>query len=340
VPTTDDLFAQVYLHPADEAPKQVLADQLLEEGDPRGEFIALQLKHGKGSLPPSGAKREKRLLEENEVKWLGPIARTVIGHTTRWRHGFLDACGAKLDGATNGALEWSTVRELSLYNLDNMRPEELAGNFRSLEVLERANTHALDVLVKSREKPPIRSLSYVGPARQLREWVPRQLDALLKLAELPWLKQLKLMPPSAQELTGKDFAFFFDSALARKLSQLSLVLIRPSARGRPAPLDLGSFVRAASALPLVSFTLEVQALASYKLEGPVLTVTALTRPSSTGDLLPAMMASLRGLEPSAIERFELVYPGKRLAKRHLFAVEEAAKRFKKVNAVEYRAGSS
>lgn len=336
MPTTDDLFAQAYLHPDDEAPKQVLADRLLEDGDPRGEFIALQLRHDRGSLPPSGVKREKRLLDENEVKWLGPIARMVIGHTTKWRHGFLDACGAKLDGSTVGALEWSTVRELQLYNLDHMRPEELSAGFRSLQVLERANTHALDVLVKSREKPPVRSLSYGGPARQLREWVPRQIDALLKIAELPYLKTLRLMPPSAQDLNGRDFAFFFDSALARKLSQLTLTLIRPSVRGQPAPLDLASFVRAAEGLPLSAFTVEVQGLAAYRFASSVLTVTVLTRPAMTGDYLPVMMRSLRGLDPRSVERFELVYPGKRLAKRHLSPVEDAAKRFVKVNAVEYR----
>ncbi|MFT3837240.1 MAG: hypothetical protein QM723_09625 [Myxococcaceae bacterium] len=336
MPTTEELFAQAYLHPGDEAPKQVLADRLLEDGDARGEFIALQLRHEKGGLPPSGVKREKRLLDENEVKWLGSTARKVIGHTTRWRHGFLDVCGATLDGTTVGSLEWSTVRELSLYNTDTMRPEELSADFRSLQVLQRANTNALDVLVKAREKPPIRSLSYGGPTRHLREWAPRGVDSLLKLAELPYLKELRLMPPSAQDLNGKDFAFFFDSMLARKLEQLTVTVIRPGVRGFPTPIDLVSFVRGAEGLPLVAYTVEVQGLVSYRFEHSVLTVTVLTRPSMTGDALPVMMRSLRGLDPKSVERFELVYPGKRLAKRHLSPVEEAAKRFSKVNAVEYR----
>jgi uncharacterized protein (TIGR02996 family) len=345
MPTTADLFLQVYSSPGDEAARQVLADRLLEDGDPRGEFIALQLRRSRGSLPPSGVKREKRLLAEHELTWLAPIRRLLIGDTTVWRDGFLDACGATLDGSTVGALEWSTVRKLTLYLKDRDRPEELARDFPSLTELDRANTHALDVLVKASQKAPIATLSYSGPTRSLREWVPRQLDALLELAELPHLKRLKLTPATAVDLTGRDFGFFFDSALARKLEHLTLTLVRAANRARPeAPFDLASFVRAAEPLALKTLEVELQALASYRFERKggafsQLAVRALTPPSMTGSRLPVMMQSLRGLDPKALERLEVIYPGKRLARRHLFAVEDTAKRFSRVGAVEYRAAT-
>jgi uncharacterized protein (TIGR02996 family) len=40
--TKEPLFAEVLARPDDEAPRLVLADRLIEAGDPRGEFIQLQ----------------------------------------------------------------------------------------------------------------------------------------------------------------------------------------------------------------------------------------------------------------------------------------------------------
>ena len=37
----DALFAEVWAHPDDDSPREVLADWLLEQGDPRGEYIGL-----------------------------------------------------------------------------------------------------------------------------------------------------------------------------------------------------------------------------------------------------------------------------------------------------------
>ncbi len=56
-PTTRALFAEVYARPDDDAPRLVLADHLLELGDPRGEFLALQLAKGK---PTPSARRKRR----------------------------------------------------------------------------------------------------------------------------------------------------------------------------------------------------------------------------------------------------------------------------------------
>ncbi len=340
--TTAELFARVYARPEDDEARQVLADHLLEEGDPRGEFIALQLRRLKGPLPPTGMKRERRLLEEHEARWLGPIARLVIGHPTRWERGFLEACGAPLDGSTVGAPEWGTVRELILYSDVGDRPGELAADLRSLRVLELANTLALDVLVKAAQKPPLESISYRGPQRNGREWAARQTDALLKLAELPRLKRLQLRPQTTSHLSGRDFAFFFESRLAHRLESLGLVMVRPVARENP-PLDLASFVKPAAALgTLKQLEVEAAGLVRYTLTcdraGALtqLSVRLLTSPAVTGTWLPTIMAGLQGLDRHALSSLEVLYTGRRLARRHTFGVDEAARRFPRVAAVEYR----
>ncbi|MBX3226939.1 MAG: TIGR02996 domain-containing protein [Labilithrix sp.] len=72
-----DLYADVYANPAEDAPRLVLADALLERGDPRGELIMLQFARRDGTLGPEGALREKELLKKHGKEWLGPLAPVV-----------------------------------------------------------------------------------------------------------------------------------------------------------------------------------------------------------------------------------------------------------------------
>jgi uncharacterized protein (TIGR02996 family) len=62
--TVEKLFAAVYADPAADEARQVLADRLVELGDPRGEVIALQMKR------PDDA-RAKRLIAKHRAAWLG-----------------------------------------------------------------------------------------------------------------------------------------------------------------------------------------------------------------------------------------------------------------------------
>ena len=72
--TVESLLAEVYARPDDDAPRMVLADALLERGDPRGEFITLQLVRGRDGEP---TERESELLKKHGRSWLGPLA-TVL----------------------------------------------------------------------------------------------------------------------------------------------------------------------------------------------------------------------------------------------------------------------
>ncbi len=72
--TVEALLAEVYATPNDDAPRVVLADALLERGDPRGELITLQLARGREGEP---SPRELELLKKYGKQWLGPLA-TVL----------------------------------------------------------------------------------------------------------------------------------------------------------------------------------------------------------------------------------------------------------------------
>ncbi len=79
-----ELLAAIYAQPDDDAPRLVYADWLQERGDPRGEFIALQLQPDKDAAM---AKRERALLKPNAKRWLGPLAGALRGEV-EYRRGF------------------------------------------------------------------------------------------------------------------------------------------------------------------------------------------------------------------------------------------------------------
>jgi uncharacterized protein (TIGR02996 family) len=126
-PTMDveALYAQVYAHPEDDAPRAVLADQLQALGDPRGEFIALQLQP---SPSPENLKRQAALLRKHLREWLGPLDPVIPQRLPKstgqgwdleplkpvYRRGFL-AAGTPNFGGHSALMEspaWATLEEL------------------------------------------------------------------------------------------------------------------------------------------------------------------------------------------------------------------------------------
>ncbi len=118
-PVTDDvaLFAAVYANPTDDGPRLVLADFLQQRGDPRGEFIALQLAppHGPGAKVRRA--REQELVKTYGREWLGPLEPAISKHGVTFARGFLSKCIVREPGRSAlarilDAVEWATVEEL------------------------------------------------------------------------------------------------------------------------------------------------------------------------------------------------------------------------------------
>ena len=81
------------MNPDDDEVRRVYADRLLERGDPRGEFIALQL----GPRSDASARREAALLKAHGHTWLGSLDCHLTRGGRRWERGFL-AAGTLVDG--------------------------------------------------------------------------------------------------------------------------------------------------------------------------------------------------------------------------------------------------
>jgi uncharacterized protein (TIGR02996 family) len=84
----DGLLAAVYAAPEDSGPRRVLADALMESGDPRGEFIVLQLQEAENGGTETGTKRADALLAAHKDAWLGALQPVV--YRAWFREGFLD----------------------------------------------------------------------------------------------------------------------------------------------------------------------------------------------------------------------------------------------------------
>jgi uncharacterized protein (TIGR02996 family) len=124
--TRSVLLAAIIADPDSRAARQVYADLLQEEGDPRGDFIATQL--ARSALKTrAGVKallaREEELLKKHRKKWIAFAA--AKGARWEFRDGFaeklsLDAADLVRAGAAIFATE--PVVELSVWKIDGLAP--------------------------------------------------------------------------------------------------------------------------------------------------------------------------------------------------------------------------
>jgi len=137
VPRADlaSLFRDVYANPFDDGRRAVLADALTEAGDPRGEFISLQLL----KAPAKHAKRVSQLLRAHAAEWLKPLSPFIdvpaAASTAIFTRGFPSSVRlvpvqtAEIFGRTE---LWGTVEQLTLL-VDF--PFEFHPNLRGLQAL-------------------------------------------------------------------------------------------------------------------------------------------------------------------------------------------------------------
>ncbi len=105
---SDELLAQVEAHPEDVALYRVWADCLMEEGNPRGEFVILQLAQEAGQLEPRGQERIRVLQKAHERSWLGALERCAAGATFQ-RGRIVEVALATLNGETIAQLAQSRI---------------------------------------------------------------------------------------------------------------------------------------------------------------------------------------------------------------------------------------
>ena len=179
-----ELFAEVCLHAADDGPRAVLADYLLENhpDDPRGEAIALALAT---DLDADARARRDALFATHGERWLYPLGDVIVAGCARFERGFLAHADIHAQSAHErdrvvGAPAWGTVHTV------RFAPE-------SLDVIGPAMTALRDVgPIRDDGLRALQLATRPWPIETLRVAASANLAPLLATATLPGLARLEL----------------------------------------------------------------------------------------------------------------------------------------------------
>lgn len=254
-------WAAVYADLASDEPRHVLADALLEAGDPRGEFLQLQLARAGTDQPPSP--RERELFDAWHRVWLGALEPMLLKGGVTFERGLLHGARVTrlLDPALCEELGWASVERLDVsrvaYQGRAAHPLLLGRACRSLRHVEGAGAQDLEALAGAEGELPWETLTLrVGAwgdahAAQLGRAARRLpalerfgirhlfgfeeiegLDAraLKRLLGLPWARR-----PRVVELLLYPWGFGPCAAVARKAGlerlDVALAAVRPTPTG-------------------------------------------------------------------------------------------------------------
>jgi uncharacterized protein (TIGR02996 family) len=179
------LLAAVHANPAEDGPRAIYGDWLLERGDPRGELIALQLAGG-------DRKRAQDLVAQHRPRWIAGLEDFIF--ICAFARGFLDDVWFVSDRAIPSDPRWSTVtKACAALPASDDHPMPI------LAVATSLPCEAIIQLASLAAPPPLRTLGWSlphggwSPAVGYRADVARALEALATaLPRLSHLEELQL----------------------------------------------------------------------------------------------------------------------------------------------------
>lgn len=104
------LLAEIYAAPDDDGPRSVYADALIERGDPRGTFIALQLARVRDRRPLPSTE-EQALLDEHWLAWGSP---SRWSEAVAFERGFVSRFTLRERNMFSEGDGWRTVRHVTV----------------------------------------------------------------------------------------------------------------------------------------------------------------------------------------------------------------------------------
>lgn len=185
----EELYRAVFAAPADDGPRLVLADALQERGDPRGEFISLQLQNPRAQR---SERRMQKLLERHRTEFLRGLASAVMPDATQqWERGFLSEASVVLSGDRVDTPDWATLKKLEVL-FSGAPPLELASeHMRSLKEITLAPLEAVPVLFAAPKPLRVEAVTLQGPP-ELGAWPDMEVAMISEAASLPSLQRLVL----------------------------------------------------------------------------------------------------------------------------------------------------
>jgi hypothetical protein len=212
-----ELLGAVYEDLMSDADRMVLADRLLEIGDPRGEMIALQLARARTGAAPTA--RERELIVQHGHTWTMPATGCL--RSFEFRRGFLAV--AELADASIPApvlaehRVWSTVEELETRSMELL----VAPSLRSLRRVA-VSSELLDVIVRHERELPFATIvgcrAPVAGPRTVQPGVTIRDSTIADLIATPALARVRAMSfsietPQQAELALRALASPFGAQL-------------------------------------------------------------------------------------------------------------------------------
>jgi len=168
---SDALLAAVLADPTDDAPRAVYADRLIELGDPRGDFITVQLALAKtkpGKKPDELAGESAALLEEHAAKWSRDVAQLTLKQF--YARGFIYRVEMRARAfVTDGArlFELAPIESVKLRNVDSSTLRKLAttpalAKVRELELDDRIGDPGAKLLAEGGQLQALRRIDLFG----------------------------------------------------------------------------------------------------------------------------------------------------------------------------------
>ena len=190
------LLDLVYASPDDDSPRHVLADLLQELGDPRGEFIALDLL--KESVD---VEARNKLLREHGAKWLGLLSPVVSTETVLFERGFpciVDASFASEEVVARCGDDpaWATITDITFED-PNFRRQYNRGRRPLVDLQYLSNAMVSLTRLRNVERSGLTrlaSMDFTLPIEYLSTSVESNddLGTLLSIKSLPLLEELQI----------------------------------------------------------------------------------------------------------------------------------------------------
>jgi uncharacterized protein (TIGR02996 family) len=214
--------------PDDDLPRLVLGDWLFDQGDPRGEFIQIDVRLpllDDGPLKRDLEKRRRELLSAHAVAWLGPLMDLV--RSWRWERGMLHVearldrlgSGEGLEAIRAGAFEW----------VEGLRLEVAVRSPHDLRLAERlARLPALDLGGNDLRTTGLRYLLHVGgPNLAGLRWLGLannriEHGGIEALADCPHLARLTRLDLSGNAINDRAARALIESPHLHRLRHLNL----------------------------------------------------------------------------------------------------------------------
>ncbi len=202
----EPLLAEVVRHPDADAARGVYADALLQEGDPRGELIALQL----AAHPDHD--RIEALVEQHGVEWLGSLRD--VTKRAQFRRGFV----TRLELLERSRPTVEQLADPALGTVEDLLPgsahHDLYAKFitsRAMTALRRIDVYN-DQLVTALAKTPAR-ITHIACAANASDgeppaWLVRMLEICDRRPEVTsltcklWMLRFVAQSPLFERLTS------------------------------------------------------------------------------------------------------------------------------------------